>query len=61
VKRNEAVIIQCASGQHCKNFVVKGIELKTDAGGQTSAICANVDKEANPNLGFTCANGPFSQ
>ena len=60
MKHNEAVIIQCATGK-CKNFVVKGMKMKTDAGGQTSAVCANLDKETSPKLGFTCANGPFSQ
>jgi hypothetical protein len=61
MKHNEAVIMQCASEESCSNFVVKGMKLKTDTAGPTSVICSNVGKVANPKLGFTCANGPFSQ
>jgi hypothetical protein len=61
LKHTEAVILGCDSPGSCVNFRLSGINLKPISGGQTTAICMNVQADLNPKLGFGCKNGNFDR
>ncbi|KAF2433893.1 putative exopolygalacturonase C [Tothia fuscella] len=60
LKHTEAVIIECSSERSCKNFALKGIDMRPQGMDPASVICMKAMAASNPKLGFECKNGTFA-
>jgi len=57
----EALIIACANKESCQNFKVEDIRVVPTVKMMPSMVCINAEAELNPQLGFECKNGTFTQ
>lgn len=55
----QAVIMNCASPETCKNYVLEDIQVVPESDAPPTVLCENVGATTNPNLGMTCENGVF--